>query len=124
MQDRCKYRCFHKPTNKIYEVYSYDKHFIKATESLVVPSIKNFRLEDCELIQCTGLKDRNGNLVYFDDFVKTKWGEVCSIEMQTDERNYGRVIVKNQKDIAHYPSTIKESEVIGNVYNNSELLEV
>lgn len=57
-------------------------------------------------------------------------GEICKVIMQTDERNYGRIVLQNVKflydeintDTIFIPGIIKESEVIGNVYENKELL--
>lgn len=82
-------------------------------------------------LQCTGLRDKNGKVVYFGDLVKNKWGQICKVIMQTDKQNYGRVILQNVKylnDEAHknnifIPAAINESEVIGNIYENPELLE-
>ena len=81
--------------------------------------------------QCTGLRDKNGKLVYFDDLVKNKWGQICKVIMQTDKQNYGRVVLQNIKylnDEAHknnifIPAAINESVIIGNIYENPELLE-
>ncbi len=82
-------------------------------------------------LQCTGLRDKNGKLVYFDDLVKNKWGQICKVIMQTDKQNYGRVVLQNIKylnDEAHknnifIPAAINESVIIGNIYENPELLE-
>ena len=82
-------------------------------------------------LQCTGLRDKNGKLVYFGDLVKNKWGQICKVIMQTDKQNYGRVVLQNIKylnDEAHknnifIPAAINESVIIGNIYENPELLE-
>ncbi len=82
-------------------------------------------------LQCTGLRDKTGKLAYFDDLVKNKWGQICKVIMQTDKQDYGRVILQNVKylnDEAHknnifIPAAINESVIIGNIYENPELLE-
>ena len=81
--------------------------------------------------QCTGLKDKNGELVYFDDFIKLDDGIICIVK-QIDDINdieYGKVIAIpvfcfNKKYQTRYiPTVISESEKVGNLYENPELLE-
>lgn len=98
--------------------------------------------EDVELIQCTGLKDKNGVLIYEGDIMlvygKIKevvyWGKrqfqlgkKHSFCAKCKEIGYKRTCptcYKYQSTTA--TTTIKlfeESEVIGNIYENKELLE-
>lgn len=96
---------------------------------------------DCDLIitcdftnlmQCTGLKDKNGKLIYEGDIVRTwkfstgitqlsviVWNEVrCGFRLYNID-NYRR-------NIHLYPQSmvnVTTIEVIGNIYENPELLE-
>ncbi|MCM1339913.1 MAG: YopX family protein [Muribaculaceae bacterium] len=121
MQDRFKFRVWQ--TELKYPKMKYNSGL----------SFSNNQLDDtdCVIMQCTGLKDKNGKLAYFDDLVKNKWGEICKVIMQTDEKNYGRIVLQNikflddefNKDNIFIPKAIEEGEIIGNIYQNPELLE-
>ena len=70
-------------------------------------------------IQCTGFKDKNGELIFFDDIVDDRY---CS------DRKCVRVV--NELTVAHWirdddrmNSPMSSIEVIGNIYENPELLK-
>lgn len=122
MQDRFKYRCWHKPTKTMYEVFEFNKTFIKATPSFVVTSIRTIKTEDCILIQCTGLKDKNNKLIYEGDIVKDRNNFILQITYRQDK---GAFYLENNR-IAGAISELKCStntmEVIGNIYETPELI--
>lgn len=130
MGNRLKYRVWSTEQKKMYDWYDCTK---KGPNFIYGMFIDHRMLgKGCWCIQqCTGLRDKNGKLVYFDDLVKNKWGQICKVIMQTDKQNYGRVILQNVKylnDEAHknnifIPAAINESVIIGNIYENPELLE-
>lgn len=143
MQDRFKYRCWHKPTKTMYEVFEFNKTFIKATPSFVVTSIRTIKTEDCILIQCTGLKDKNGKLIYEDDIVKLFNDEFCnihtvkfgdfamySLDFQTEYEKGSTAVYGWYLGGLTYPIPLSisidtsglELEVIGNIYENPELI--
>lgn len=130
MQDRFYLRYVYN--NKIYDIFAVD-FFNKTAQLVSLDRAETLfaKVDTDKLIQCTGLCDKNGKLVYFDDLVKNKWGQICKVIMQTDKQNYGRVVLQNIKylnDEAHknnifIPAAINESVIIGNIYENPELLE-
>nr|DAY81727.1 MAG TPA: YopX protein [Caudoviricetes sp.] len=128
MQDRFKFR-YHN-NNKIYDVSAID--FTRSRGEIVSLDRKETlmcKLDLNNLIQCTGLKDKNGKLIYEADIVKYK------------DEVYDLCIGRIKKDNAHYElqyytgeqygwfshilcfKHIKNMEVIGNIYENPELLE-
>ena len=88
-----------------------------------------------ELMQCTGLKDKNGKLIYEGDILKCYY-----IDSDTDNQEFDLMkMVYNDKycafgliglktshfeDFVNYDYIAEDYEVIGNIYENKELLEV
>lgn len=133
MQDRFKYRCWHKPTKTMYEVFEFNKTFIKATPSFVVTSIRTIKTEDCILIQCTGLKDKNGKLIFEGDILKGRKSDNGSSLSSRMIDEIGVVEIPDGMFIASCRDTVNNctlfcqcewnnTEVIGNIYENLELI--
>jgi len=70
--------------------------------------------EDVVLLQYTGLKDCNGKEIYEGDIVKSPLG-IGMVFMRL-----GCWYIENQKELGYFSAY--EIEVIGNVYENPELL--
>ena len=100
-------------------------------------------LNDCVLMQYTGLKDKNGREVFEGDVLKmvcelyTNFGKTPTGKYNTSfhhviwyKNGWGSQVIKNNgvgkingfKDNS-LEITLKYSEVIGNIYENPELLE-
>ncbi|CVW49103.1 YopX protein [Streptococcus pneumoniae] len=82
--------------------------------------------DEIELMQSTGLKDKNGKEVFIGDIVKCTRG--CLHEVYL-EKEYGGTFIGGMPSIylkgllSGYAWT-EDEEIIGNVYENPELLEV
>ena len=84
---------------------------------------RDFR--DVKLMQSTGLKDKNGKEVFIGDIVKCTRG--CSHEVYL-EKEYGGMFIGGMpavylKGLGEGYAWTEHEEIIGNIYENPELLE-
>ncbi len=119
-----KFRVWHKIWKRMYEMDC--THYIDAPEYGDPIAWGN---PDFEFMQFTGLKDKNGKDIYEGDILR-QWGELWEvtgldrgsfgIDVHKELKNGGTVIDSHYVISAVLP---KACEVIGNIYENPELLE-
>lgn len=86
----------------------------------------NAKIDEFELMQSTGLHDKNGKEVFVGDIIKCTRG--CPHEVYL-EKEYGGTFIGGMPTIylkgllSGYAWT-EDEEIIGNIYENPELLEV
>ena len=130
-----KFKAWHKSMQRMSEVLaiSFERQKVKirhlrGTTHMTVP------FNDVELMQSTGLFDKNGKEIFESDIVKTTifFGradesggfyeyekELIGIVKQLE----GAWVIDTEKGAVYLWSDINENEVLGNIYQNKELVE-
>ena len=82
--------------------------------------------EDVILMQSTGLKDKNGKEVFVVDIIKCTRGclHEVYIEKEYGGTYFGGMPAIYLKDLREGYAWTEHEEIIGNIYENPELLEV
>lgn len=142
-QDRYKFRVWHKKRKKMYKVLhlhvgTYENGGDWATaEGFNIITQQNMHIQvepkDCILMQCLGLKDKKNNLLYEGDIVRAYF------ERESGDIDYDLMTVVHvpewcafvlkgcktgsYEDFIFTEYDPKEYEIVGNIYENPELLE-
>lgn len=132
MNDRFRFRVWYnpQPTYGDYPKMLYDAEntydYMGASELIPADCFGEI-LEDKNFIvmQCTGLKDKNGKLIYEGDIVTGKdhfdRDRKCVVRYS---ETYCCYFIVGDRWSDEFMFHISEKEVIGNIYENKELLEV
>jgi uncharacterized phage protein (TIGR01671 family) len=152
MQDRLKFRYFNKYANKMVEpknwqnvdgMYECIKQQVCFDEDIPPIPYDHIGRNGLVFMQCTGLKDKNGKLIYEGDILDLY---VSSKKLYRYEVKYeiGSFMLVSQDEIFDFPNVwndnvyplsqlyyeyqneedcIDECEIIGNIYENPELLK-
>lgn len=135
MNDRFKFRIFisDKKNSKnsltgMFKVHSLHTGTNKAIISSLYGNV-SIKLDNNILMQSTGLKDKNGKLIYEGDIVKsfhvssTMQGRVFTGFVAYDDERCRYCILENQHcGYVTFSDIDDVFEVIGNIYENKELL--
>ena len=125
MNDRFKFRAWHKPTKRLFEIWSFTPSCVyeNTVNGIYTSPTNPAKLEDCVLEQSTGLKDKNGRLIYEGDIVRNGSPSIShniyKVEYNSVNANYG---LTNKYD-DHCFCYAMSLEVIGNIHENKNLLE-
>ncbi len=135
MEDRFKFRIFNKKDNEMieddYNLFLLNKDGDVLFNTIIdgykiIPNFNN----DYILMQCTGLKDKHSKLIYESDFVRIErenWGKTVTeiIKVQyTEFADCG--CCGNVEGVGfNFGGPYRENwmEVIGNLYENPDLLK-
>lgn len=139
MQNRFKFRVFisDKKNSKNSLTGMFKVHSLHTgTNKAIITSLYgncSIKLENNILMQCTGLKDKNGTLIYEWDIVQFYDDGILKtmkIVWDNDELDFKAIGLKKSvecygQDFSYLGCIEKEDnlEVIGNIYENPELLK-
>ena len=94
----------------------------KANEPILVCA---YGVDRDTICQCTGLKDKNGKLIWENDIIKCKFGIAVAV---WDKSEWRIKLVKDniwRKDLHYWVvEDNQRTEVVGNIFDNPELLEI
>lgn len=84
-----------------------------------------FDFDEVELIENTGFKDKNGTSIFVGDIVKTKVRNKVYLQVVGKADVCNAVVLENKIHSSLFSFSDENNvEVIGNIYENKELLEV
>ena len=130
MEDRYLYKAKRTDNGEWVQGYLYgiwEKKYILWGMTNDIPNM--IEVDPTTICQCTGLKDKNGNLIWENDIIKDKHGNFYKAFWQDNYYQFFWICVKSdifsigaKWDLWSFKSF--EIEVIGNIFDNKELLEV
>ena len=129
MEDRYLFKAKRIDNGEWVEGYLYgiwEKRYILWGMTNDVPNM--IEVDSTTICQCTGLKDKNGKLIWKNDIAKDEKGNLYKAFWQKNYYQYSWICIKsNYLPIGAQWNlwSIKsfEIEVIGNIFDNPELLE-
>ena len=133
MQDRFKFRAY----NFLSKKYTYfDEPEVQFAErnsvylcGLIMPLLdekQSLYFGKYELQQCTGLKDKNGKLIYEGDVVYKKgsknWKNEKLLSKVIWSNNSAAFMISDENGLHQMPMNSNNIEILGNIYETPELI--
>lgn len=122
-----RFRAWHKTREELGEVerIRFDDEGNVSTVLVIGKSFgANIYIDKIELMQSTGLKDKNGQEIFEGDILGTKDGLLNGVvEYRSDLGMWTNSLIK-YNNFERLCNVATSREIIGNIYENPELLEV
>ena len=125
MSREIKFRAYHKERKEIFEIANIDFEEKKAALMNGIIKLLNVDFKQFELLQYTGLKDKNGKEIYEGDILFFRdenmkyivvWQDAAFIIKSIEIRKYSeKMFWLDDTEIC--------CEIVGNIYENKKLLE-
>ena len=108
--------------------YALKAHLPGTIEEEIYPTIEVFhgrihRVKPLTVGQYTGLKDRNGKRIFEGDILKAPLGDRFIVFVVEWDKENGRFLGFTSDRHIMYAGREPKAEIIGNIYDNPELLE-
>lgn len=118
---------YFKPFDSVFYISNGDKCLVNTYKENEVSICGRMKIEDVEIMEYIGLKDKNNNKIYVGDIVKCGiTGESYLIQFSRDGNHcyYAGYNTKNRSlETEMEMFNLYELEIVGNVFENPELLK-
>lgn len=127
-----KYRAFYKPNEKMYKVLTLDiideKALIENTDNPDKPLSGYAKWGEMELMQSTGLRDKNGKEIFDGDLVKYEAFDqniyICKVRFNDYKLQWEMYnIHPTDLECSTNKNNFSRCEIIGNRFDNPELMK-
>lgn len=110
------------------DMYDKEVHLIFRPNTMFYSSRETdgwYKVDPSTICQCTGLRDKNGNLIYEHDIAKAKYSDGFEeiTEVAYSKNGYSPYLNEYECEGCCCRCEVTEIEIIGNIFDNPELLE-
>lgn len=122
-----KFRAFDKKTSKIYGVglldYYHDVAWLDDVIEDECVTVATRKLSEIELMQSTGLFDKNGKEIFEGDIIGSKDGLLNGVVLYRSDLAMWTVDLIRYNNFERLCNVASSREIIGNIHENQDLLE-